>query len=481
MQIQAYPLARLPALLARLNREGLHYGEQRTFQSLLTPTRTLLEPADQQALTQDLPLFWGWYHTWNQLYQAALRGDAPLWLRDYTDCGLHPQAIAAHRLVSAAGLQPQTCRVDYLSLDAARQIAEVQWTSGGLGFFAGLHQVLADTAHQARLGRADEDLAQAFAQRIIACKPTATQWTALGDVAPPARPGVFPYLPGELHLQRRYQALGIRYLPGTHSQVQSLSCRAQRVWVRADGQDYPLDWLYSQEFTRILAPELLPALARASLEQALWIETPLNWIYRQKWGMALPFMPAFWACFSDALRQRLVPSVLLNLGDYRPLVPFLQHPQRERLTQLHTLTELAALPASLRATLVIKCGGGSDDYYRKGQGVFRLTGSRHSAAKTLALVEQRMKTLDEPWLLQHYVRNTWPLTVVPPWALDAPQEIEAHARFMVYGGLTAAGGGELFAGLGNYASTWKVTGRTARLDSQGHLLGSAFNDISSRF
>jgi len=77
----------------------------------------------------------------------------------------------------------------------------------------------------------------------------------------------------------------------------------------------------------------------------------------------------------------------------------------------------------------------------------------------------------------HYVDVTYPLDVCPPWAPHALQPIDAHARFMVYATLDPTGSPQMIGGLGNFSSDWKVSGRSARIDEHGRIVGAAFNDM----
>ena len=72
--------------------------------------------------------------------------------------------------------------------------------------------------------------------------------------------------------------------------------------------------LRGRGFTERLDDTIVERLAEAALEGSIWIEAPLNFLYRQKWCLALPFMKEFAPRFSDHARTILIASGLVIDG-----------------------------------------------------------------------------------------------------------------------------------------------------------------------
>jgi hypothetical protein len=447
---------------------GLIYGMGEAYPSLITPSSCVLNSAETAAITADLALIWGFYRTWNDLYRASLAGEEPRWIADLCEYGLRPEEVQAQRITLAAGLEPRFCRVDYIAIGATRAIAEVQWKSGGVGLFFGIHDVCAGVA-SATAARAG-DLVQGLRALILRC----------GNGEPIAVNAVRSvWLRGEHYLRRICDHQGMRYIVFDRREgMRRIVERSGNVMVTDGGKLLRIDFLYAQELLPALTPPMIVRLARAAADGRLWIETPINYVYRQKWGMALPFMPAYAHLFDARLRALFGAVVLVHPRtiDLSPLADGAPEGIARQLCSIRTLDDLAHLSTAARRMLVLKCGAGIGAYYSQGRGVLRLNGSRSAAQKTLAFVKERLAQ-GEPWMIQRYVDVTYPLDVCPPWALHALQPIDAHARFMVYATVDPAGSPQMIGGLGNFSSDWKVSGRSARIDEHGCIVGAAFNDM----
>ncbi len=468
MRILRHPDHVAEDLAAALTANGLFYGAEEAYSGLITPSSCVLDAAETAAITADLALLWQFYRTLNDLYRAALRGEAPRWIADRCEYGLRPEEIQAQRITLAAGLTPRLCRVDYIALHPQRVVSEVQWKSGGPGLFFGIHDVCATAAPgaDARPGNPVEGL-RATIMNCDGAEPVAVN---------PARS---VWLPGERYLRRALDRQGMRYIAFERGEgPRRIIERGGGFRVVEGASLLPVNFLYGQELLPALAPPTLVRLARAAAEGKLWMETPLNYVYRQKWGMALPFMPAFAHAFDDRLRA-LFGAVALLHGeqvDLRPLAEGLPDNLARQLRAVGVLDELADLSTAARRLLVLKCGSGSGPYHSQGRGVLRLNGSRSAARKTLAFVRERLLQ-GEPWIVQRYVDATVSLDVSPPWAPLELRRIDAHARLMVYAAFDSQGTPRIIGGLGNFSSNWKVSGKSARRDERGRVVGAAFNDL----
>lgn len=451
-----------------LTASGLIYGSGDAYASLITPSSCVVDHAATMALTDDLASLWRFYRAWNDLYRASLAGEAPHWIARLCEYGLCSEEIQAQRTTLAAGLTPRFCRVDYVAIGPQHVVAEVQWKSGGLGLFAGIHDVHAAVV-PASVGNPG-NLADSFCEMIR---------QSSGDDPIAVNPVRSVWYRGEHYLRRACDGRGMRYIVFDRREgARRIIERNGRFMVADKGRLLPVDFLYAQELLPVIAPGMIVRLARAAVDGRLWIETPLNYVYRQKWGMALPFMPDYAHLFDNRLRALFGAVALLHEGkvDLSALADGVPEAIGQQLRTVRTIDDLAGLSTAARRLLVLKCGSGSGAYYSQGRGVLRLNGSRSAAQKTLAFVKARLAQ-GEPWIIQRYVDATYRVDVCLPWSTHMLHPIDAHARFMVYATFDAHGTPHLLGGLGNFSSEWKVSGKSARLDERGRISGAAFNEM----
>lgn len=469
MRILRHPDEAAHAMAEAFVAEGLIYGAGDTYPSLLTPSSGLLRREEAADVEGDLALLWGLYRTWHALYLASLAGAEPPWIAALCEQGLSPAEVEAQRVTARAGLEPRLGRVDYVALGARRAVAEIQWKSGGLGLFFGTHDVCAavEPGAAAPLGDPTAGLRELIARCGAGGEPVAAN--GVRSV----------WFRGEHYLRRAYDRRGLRYLVFDRREAaRRLVERRGRFQIAEGPTLIPVDFLYAQELLPALPPETVVRLARAAAAGSLWVETPLSYIYRQKWGLALPFLPAYRDMFGAELRAILGPTALLQEPwlDLSALAEGLPEPEAARLRAARTLDDLAELPTAARRRLVLKCGGGVGAYYSQGRGVLRVTGSRAAARKVTDFVRGRLAQ-GEPWIAQRYVDVTYPVDLCPPWDLGARCRVDAHARLMVFG----AGGGDgqprVIGGLANFGAAWKVSGRAAGVAPDGRLVGTAFTDL----
>ncbi|VVB68420.1 Uncharacterised protein [Candidatus Norongarragalina meridionalis] len=452
---------------------NLIYGMGTEYNSLLTPSSTLLEVAEVNEISNDLKELWKLYSTWNTLYLKSVAGEAPPWIREYSEYGMAPEEIEASRLCSAGGLEPRLCRVDYVCLGSKRSIAEIQWKTGGPGLFFGISdaysKAIPSDAKNEYLGMPTESF-----YNVIVQAGNNNQTVAVNLVRD-------VWLNGEAYLERAYRDRGLTYIPIERRESHRRIIERNNVYFAIDDKNksHEIDFINGQGFTQFLPKKRLIGLAQATLEGKIWIETPLNYIYRQKWGLSLPFVKEYRALFSDRLRDIIIPTALLSDShlDLSLISANLEHPLRDELLDVQSIARLADLPTSLRKALVLKCGAGTGEFYSDGKGVFRLSGSRSSALRILEFIEGRIKIRGEPWIIQPFIDSTHSIPVSLPWALNNTKPIEAHARIMIFGGRLGTKDPEIIGGLGNYGRHWKVSGRSPGVDEQGNICGTAFNDI----
>jgi hypothetical protein len=474
VEIKLYDKSISKELCRSFVENNLIYGSGNEYKSLVTPSSTLLERSEVNEISKDLGELWELYHKWNKLYLLSIVGIAPEWIGEYSEFGMTRDEIEISRLSSVIGLEPTMCRVDYTRLGAKRSIAEIQWRSGGLGLFFGMQNIYSKVipieAGEESLG----DVAENFYNIV-------KQFSSGGETVAVSLMRE-DWLKGEEYLVNLYQKMGMKYIPVSIDESDRRISESNGHFSVLDRKNEPhkIDFISGKNFTGSFSKKELIKLWQAILNREIWVESPLiNHTYRQKWGLAFPFMDEYRGLFSNRLREIIIPTVLLNASelDLSPIVPYIEHPLSDKLLHVESIIQLADLSTSLRKCLVVKCGAGSGEFYVDGKGVFRLTGSRESARKTLRFVENRIKVNKEPWIIQQFVNQKYDLPVSLPWALDSTAMIDAHARFMIFGGRVGGKEPRVTGGLGNYGKHWKVSGRTPYLDENGTILGTAFNDI----
>ncbi len=451
---------------------NLIYGSGNSFGSLVSPSSTFLSADEANSIGTDLPLLWELYRTWNWLYQQSLHGEAPRLIAEYSEYGLSSEEVEAQRLTSRAELEPQTCRVDYVTIGSQRRIAEVQWKSGGPGLVFGIQDIYSQTIAYEPQTEALGDLVRRFRETILRFVESDAE-VAVNAVRE-------KWLNGEYYLQKKYADTGLGYFPIDKRKLAGRMRRSGSNSFLLEGdRARRIRFLYGQGFTRSFPEEDLLYFARAAIHGNMWIEAPLNYIYREKWGLALPFLTEYAGLFKNELREILIPSAILTHSelDLRPIAPYVEHPLNQQLLAVKTLDDLVRLPISLRRSLIVKCGAGAGDYFSDGKGVFRLGGSRSSAKKVIDFVNTRICQRGEPWIIQPYIDQTYDIPIRLPSSADEVRSIRAHARFIIFGSRFGTYPPMAIGGLGNYSMNWKVSGSSPRIDERGNILGSTFNDI----
>ena len=132
--------ASLPTLLGCLEASRTIHGSHTKYSSLVSPSTLDLELTELDAITADLSHLAQLYRFASELYLESLRDKDLRWVRRAVETGLRPVDVTLTRRLSQSRLEPMMQRVDYADvLPGQRHIAEVQWKSGGPGYFIG-HQ-----------------------------------------------------------------------------------------------------------------------------------------------------------------------------------------------------------------------------------------------------------------------------------------------------------------------------------------------------
>jgi hypothetical protein len=461
----------IPELAEALESRDLIFGIGSECSSLITPSSVLLDRCEFQDLESDLEPIWEFYRVWTDLYLKSLAGAEPDWIREFCEHGLSKRKVRVQKIIAEAGLEPKFARLDYVSLGANRKIVEVQWKSGGIGLFSGIIRALRDVYPCREDAVPCGDLIENFIQLIK---------TSSDGLAPVAvNILVYRWLKSEHFLKQSAEAAGVSYFPITTDLASKYVFERGADFVISEGRAlHPVSFFYGRYFGALFKEGLF-RLAGGSTRGAPWVETPLNYIYQQKWGLALPFMPEFRGLFPSRLREVLAPTILLNRMPLDLSVMF--EPlgiSTEYARSMTELQSLADLPGSLRSKLVLKCGAGTGELHSHGKGVLRISGSRANALKTLDLVAGRMFKEKEPWILQPYLSEKISVQMAMPCGNDL-QTVNAHARYMIFA-VRLNNPPKIAGGLANFGAHWKVSGKAPVVGGAGTLGGTAFTDIRVR-
>jgi hypothetical protein len=472
VKIHEHPPAITPALVDAYERLDLQYGGADHYASLVTPTSVCISRAEHAELAEDARAIATLYRLTKQLYLASLDGDAPPWIAAFVEHGLSPETTLASRLSARAGFEPAMARIDYVEVEgSARQIVEVQWKSGGPGFFLG-HE----TAYRSVVPESDGLLPfGALVKAYIDALEARSEQAGGGVIINENRSEWFR---SEGHVAAYARSRGVNYVPLERASLRN----ALRI---TDGELRWFDGLRWQRvsvlrgrgFTDILSGIDVLEIARRSVEGRIWVETPLDHVYRQKWSLSLPFLAEFQSLFPERVRRIVVPSALLNgdVLDLSPIARGLDPMTRERVEAVRSSDDLVELPGSVRARLVVKAAGGTGPLQSGGRGVFRLGGARSNAQATLAQVHGGVHD-GEPWVIQPFVDAHFDVLMHLASDLGSAERTRAHMRFLLFAE-SREGEWGLQGAIGNFSQHWKVGGAAGRRAPDGALLGSAFTDV----
>lgn len=464
--------ALLPMLRDVLEQHGIVYGTGPDYCSLLAATSVLISPSEQCAIERDLQSYVNLYRTTSQLYLESLTDKSLGWLRASAEYGLLPPLVRIGRRAAQRGLEPLMMRVDYVDVNEDQcRAAEIQWKSGGPGLIIG-HQTAFDSVFPPESGQAElGSLVECYLSTLKHVAHSQGNGIVLNEVRT-------PWLPGEAHLTRRaaHHNLTYRAVDRTLLQDRLSISRSGLTYSASPLTEERVSVLRGRGFTEILSPEQSTLLAQLVDDDKLWIETPLNFLYRQKWMLALPFMAQFRDLFSDDVRAGIIPTALLSIDhlDLSGVLDSLDPVHASRMESVDHLMDLADLPESTRRKLVLKCGAGTGNMQSRGRGVFRITGSSSQARRVLALIAERLSDTSEPWILQPYVGTRHSVSVAVRDGCDSPQQMNARMRLMVFGGRDLNSRWRLHGAVANFASHWKVSGGPGSRAPDGTMTGSCF-------
>lgn len=435
-----------------IKKYNIQYGSNENYSSPFSPSFVVLSQSDQNEFELDLEVLALLYSTATSLYLDSLTNSQHKWIKECVENSLSDQQIIATQITANAKIEPAMTRVDYISFDNNfHKIAEVQWKSGGPGFLIG-HDLLFREIY--KLETSTHPYGNLVEQYLLLLKELLLSTNRkIGCIINELRN---EWLQSEQFLINMATNLGFDYIPVSRKSIlENLLVNENNECIYKDnGKSIAV--LRGRGFSDIISGSNVICLAKQSVQGEVWIEIPLNYILRQKWPMALPFIPQYKHLFSDRLRNILAPTIIVRNQsvDFSPIVDFFEKEQKERLMSINNINQLVSLPESLRRMLIIKNSSGIGDMQNRGKGVFRLTGSRAYVRRNLDPIIHSMLLNNETWIIQPFISKKYS---VPHIQNNIFHRGDCHARFMLFGERK----NHIWSTQGalvNFSNNWKVTG-----------------------
>jgi hypothetical protein len=449
-------------LLDALNAGSTWFGDG-PYGGLLTCSTALLSGAETADVRRGLAAAWQWLAAWQELYCQLYTTEPEHPIVAGCEWSLTPAQRLTQRQSALLGELPLAGRLDAVTVEPRLQIAEVQWKGGGEAFLAGI-----DAACRAQ---------HALAGGEVPLGDLTAAWA--GYYAGVARDGVAlsvaraEWMASDRAFARALTDRGVPVRAATPGDLATgLAVRRGRVWYLGE----PVGLLRCERLPDAVPAQLLAEVVACRDTGTIVLDPPPTYLCSEKLGMALPFMEPFTAYFGDEVRRALIPSVLISdPPQVTPLLSDLSDCGGAALGELTRWEEVPKLPRRLRRRLVVKCGSANRSWSQGGRGVWKLGGTKAYDERVWQTVLARVRSGREPWLLQPYVRRTWPVDLSHPDSVDHSEEVDGHARLLFYGRRT---GDEvaLMGGAANFSAFWKVSGKDAGREN-GRLVGSAFCDV----
>jgi len=409
------------AVKAQLDACAVGYGDDKRFTSLVSPNPFLISSSDRNILVSRGQVIREWISTTNRLYRQSLTDPSMNWLRDLLETGLSEELIPIHRrLVQEHPMRvPLFVRMDQPSFGKA---AEAQTPGSGWGYHAALATCYDDHA-------------------IIGRKFVA-------GVADNLRRLTGKQCPRVVHLLHKGDFYGSEAAYFAKSiQTEGIDFTISERLIPDDVASYDVVFRhYLEELTQYDGWQELLELYRHGVVE---IEPPPSVLTDHKISMMMPFHPATFAYYSDAVRA-LFPTTYL-VDPYAVYNIFL-----DGRVQALRLNDLQSIPGK-RRQLVLKYAGMDPRKRAGGRGVFNL--SFCSRRKTTEMLQQALDDTyrGEPWLLQEMNQQKYHVTF-----LNAEGEItqqHLYARINPFYAFPVEGASELLGCPAHFRNFWKVHGQ----------------------
>lgn len=459
--------AQVASIVEAFDRDRIWFGDG-PFSGLVTPASVVLSPSVADDVRRSLAAVWEWHRAWQALYSDMLSVEASHPLVRLCEWGLTVEQVAVQRRTARDGALPRMARLDTVTACPRVQVAEAQWKGGGEGFLAGV----------------DATYRNLFPPQGDEGPPggLTAMWASYYAEVGGGRHVVSVVRPEWVEADRAFASslaeVGIDVVVATPAEVDAnLAVSEGTVTYDLGDAVVEVGALRCDRLADTVTGDRLNGLLACVDDGRLVLDPPPSYLCAEKFGMALPFTDQFRSYFSDAVRECLIPTALVDgTPDCAAVAEALAGHGGEDLLSLAAWDDLVRLPRSLRRRLVVKCGSANPVWNQGGRGVWKLGGPARADEKLWSTVLARVRSGREAWILQPYVDQSWPVDLYHPRAPDDPHACDAHMRLLFYGHRT----GEVvrFVGGGaNFGPFWKVSGKDARWSAGNRLEGSAFCDL----
>lgn len=380
----------------------------------------VVDKNDQHNIFQQGLLAYKIYALAVEEYEKALNNPAPLPISTMCEFGLKNEFVQIQRITTSRKTMPLSSRLDLCGPLSELKIAEVQWKSGGFGFFVSLYSQLSNPGDREEL----YDLLKTvlFKDVDYAVSVGSNEW-CLGE---------------ELFKELIRPFCSYKYI--SYENFDQLMLRDAKL-------------IFGQGFYLNLPENALTDLLKRVLKGDTWVECPMNNLFAQKWPLALPFMPEYYLFFSDEERHLLATSRLIFYDSTIGSIKI--HPSIATSSSvfniLVNLADITLLSRSQKRSLVFKCASGVDKFSSRGYGVFRLGYSEKIDHFNIEFMKSRVRQ-GEPWIMQEFISSDKFGTVID--STFTSNEKFKLTPFLVYDNLSP----RILFSLGYSSKHWKITG-----------------------
>ena len=468
MDVKIYNAQDAKFLLDQFNENNVTF-EQKTYSGLISPCSALINSEAAEKINSDATLIWEWAETAQRIYANLIANDPQNPLVKALEKNLTNVALYQQRQSALRGDLPKFGRIDSIALEPNQKIAEIQWKGGGAAFMAQIQRIYNERYQQegeVQFGDLVKGLSKLYTENQTKKEPTvlivtSSFWKKTEDL---------------LATQLKIDGINLIATP-IKGIAKKLKVENGMVYIEHDLKKYKLDYIYLDRLSERLPNELLEKVIFAYESKNVILDPPPSYLYNQKITLALPFQEEYRNYFSEGIRSILIPTALMsnNNPDLSSIIPFITHSKAYLLGEIKTWEDLIKLPVALRNQLVLKYA--STDKFNScgGHRVIRLKCSNSILEKTLETILNDINN-NEPWIIQPYINETWDVPFAHPESCDNIEIMKAHARLNIYCA-NINGIKEVIGSIATFSPLWKVAGKTASYDENGHLNGSSFTDI----
>lgn len=469
MNIQKYRNPNLNEVVNELNRRKIGF-EREEYSCLLTDNSVIISEDAKEHINSDALQIWDWLKATYKIYNDCMDSKSES-VQDALEWGLSDLAIRFQRESSKRFDMPRLGRLDSVVLEPCQKIAEIQWKGGGEGFISEIQDVFNSFSCNSDTYLLN-NLCDGLGSVFSGCD-------CFSDTVNVLNTGRQIWMKTENGLKEKLKEYNVNLISLPPIEAGERLCiKEDRVCLYIDGRYCRLNYIYLDRLSEVVSEELFIKIVDAYWNGQVVLDPPPSYLFNQKVSLALPFCDEYKDLFHEQLRKILIPSALIAKGkiNLSALIPYIDHKNRDLLSEVNRIEDLCRLPAKLRENLIIKCASSNKYNCHGGHAVWRLWGSKSVVEKNIGNIAQAINSTNEPWIIQPYVSETEKIPFAHPDELSTSQIMKAHARYGIYYGVVDGRPG-IIGSIATLSPFWKVAGKTASYDSNGRLFGSAFTDI----